>query len=158
VAIFVLGLLSPALIPVVTSAGLPGGITALLTGALAFGIPEVMMVVAAGVMGKAGFAAMKARIGVFLRRHGPAETVGRTRYRIGLGMFALPLLVGFAGPYLGDHLPGFETRPMWWHVGGDLMFASSLFVLGGAFWDKLRALFTHGARAVFPAEGAPDDQ
>jgi hypothetical protein len=26
----------------------------------------------------------------------------------------------------------------------------SLFVLGGDFWDKLRALFVHSARAVFP--------
>jgi len=26
----------------------------------------------------------------------------------------------------------------------------SLFVLGGDFWDKLRALFFHGAKAVFP--------
>jgi hypothetical protein len=29
----------------------------------------------------------------------------------------------------------------------------SLFVLGGDFWDKLRALFVHGARAVFPEQG-----
>jgi hypothetical protein len=28
---------------------------------------------------------------------------------------------------------------------------ASLFVLGGDFWDKLRALFVHEARVVFPA-------
>jgi len=39
---------------------------------------------------------------------------------------------------------------MWWHVGGDVVFVASFFVLGGEFWDKLRALFVHGARAVFP--------
>jgi hypothetical protein len=30
------------------------------------------------------------------------------------------------------------------------MFLASLFVLGGDFWDKLRALFVREARAVFP--------
>jgi hypothetical protein len=30
------------------------------------------------------------------------------------------------------------------------MLLASLFVLGGEFWDKLRALFVHGARAAFP--------
>jgi hypothetical protein len=40
---------------------------------------------------------------------------------------------------------------MWWHVGGDVVFVTSLFVLGGDFWDKLRSLFVHGARAVFPS-------
>ena len=34
--------------------------------------------------------------------------------------------------------------------GGDLLLLTSLFVLGGDFWDKLRALFFHQAKAVFP--------
>jgi hypothetical protein len=33
---------------------------------------------------------------------------------------------------------------------GDAMMLVSLFVLGGEFWDKLRALFVHRARAVMP--------
>jgi hypothetical protein len=32
-------------------------------------------------------------------------------------------------------------------IGGDVLLVSSLFVLGGEFWDKLRALFVHDARA-----------
>ena len=32
----------------------------------------------------------------------------------------------------------------------------TIFVLGGEFWDKLRALFVHGARAVFPS-GDPEE-
>jgi hypothetical protein len=35
-------------------------------------------------------------------------------------------------------------------VAGDLMFIATLFVLGGDFWDKLRALFVHGAKAQLP--------
>jgi len=32
----------------------------------------------------------------------------------------------------------------------DVMLIASLFVLGGNFWDKLRALFVRDALAVFP--------
>jgi hypothetical protein len=35
------------------------------------------------------------------------------------------------------------------NVGLDLITLASLFVLGGDFWDKVRALFLHDARAVF---------
>jgi hypothetical protein len=35
---------------------------------------------------------------------------------------------------------------------GDLMFVASFFVLGGDFWDKLRALFIQGAKAQFPVQ------
>ncbi len=31
---------------------------------------------------------------------------------------------------------------------------ASLFVLGGDFWDKLRALFVRNAKAVFPEKAA----
>jgi hypothetical protein len=34
-------------------------------------------------------------------------------------------------------------------MGLDLVTLVSLFVLGGDFWDKVRALFLHDARAVF---------
>ena len=33
----------------------------------------------------------------------------------------------------------------------DAVFVVSLFVLGGGFWDKLRALFVRTASVVFPA-------
>ena len=33
---------------------------------------------------------------------------------------------------------------------GDLMLICILFVLGGDFWEKLRSLFIHDARAMIP--------
>jgi hypothetical protein len=33
---------------------------------------------------------------------------------------------------------------------GDLLLLVSLFILGGDFWDKLRALFVREAKVVFP--------
>lgn len=148
--IFGLGFCAPLAIPLVTSSNLPTAWKTALSGALAVGVPEIMMVVAAAVMGNEGFAELKRRFGKLLKKYGPPERVSRTRYRVGLVMFALPLLVAWLGPYLGHHLPGFDRHPLFWHVGGDLILVISLCVLGGEFWDKLRSLFVHGARAVFP--------
>ena len=64
-----------------------------------------------------------------------------------------PLLVAWLGPYLHDHLPGFDGHGMWWHSGGDLVFVASLFVLGGDFWDKVRSLFIHDAEVRFSHVG-----
>ncbi len=36
-------------------------------------------------------------------------------------------------------------------VGGDVPLLMSFFVLGGEFWDTVRALFVPGARVEFPA-------
>ena len=151
VTIFVAGFAAPLAIPLVVASNLPAAWKTVLSGALAVGLPEIMMVVAAAVMGKAGFAKLKQLLARVLRKHGPPERVSRTRYRVGLVLFTLPLLVGWLGPYLQHHLPGFDRYPMFWHIGGDLMFVTSLLVLGGEFWDKLRSLFVHGARAVFPS-------
>ena len=151
VTIFVLGFAAPLAIPLVTSSDLSTAWKTAISGALAVGVPEVMMVVAAAVMGKEGFAELKRWFGRLLKKYGPPERVSRGRYHTGLVMFAAPILLGWFGPYLHHYLPGFDTHPMWWHVGGDAVFVASFFVLGGEFWDKLRALFVHGARAVFPS-------
>jgi len=37
---------------------------------------------------------------------------------------------------------------------GDGLLVSSLFVLGGDFWDKLRGLFIHKAEIKIPARGS----
>ena len=37
------------------------------------------------------------------------------------------------------------------NLGLDLVTLASLFVLGGDFWDMVRALFVHDARALFPS-------
>jgi hypothetical protein len=151
-SILVVGLLCPLLVPLATASGLPAGWRATLSGLLLLGIPEVFMLAAVAVMGKAGYAYLKARALGFLKRHvAPPDTVGRTRYRIGLVMFLLPVLYGWLGPYVRHVLPDSDAGGLWPHLGGDLIFVASLFVLGGDFWDKVRALFVHEATARFPA-------
>jgi len=145
--IFIIGFASPLLIPLVTASGLSTQWKTIISGALALGIPEVFSIVAVAIMGKSGFDYMKERFFTFLKKHGPPERVGRTRYRIGLVMFCLPLLLGWSEPYF-RHISGFEAHRLLVAVIGDLVLVSSLFVLGGEFWDKVRALFVWNARVV----------
>ena len=92
----------------------------------------------------------KGRIGRFFKQFGPPKTVSKNRYRIGLLLFFIPLMLGLLTPYVSNLVPDYESNRVYMAVGGDIMFLTSLFVLGGDFWDKLRALFICGSKAVFP--------
>ena len=97
VTIFVLGFAAPLAIPLVASSGLPTGWKTAIAGALAVGVPEVMMVLAAAVMGKEGFARLKSQFGRFLKRseppqqyrnrehHKPGAVAGTVHMPMGLG-------------------------------------------------------------------------
>jgi len=150
VIVFVIGFLSPLLIPLVTASELPTKWKAVISGCLAVGIPELFSIAAIAIMGKSGFNYFKERFFSFLKKYGPADRVSRTRYRIGLVMFCLPIFFGWLAPYFPHIVPGYETHRFWVNLIGDMMFVSSLFVLGGDFWDKIRALFVYGATAKFP--------
>jgi hypothetical protein len=148
-AIFGLGLICPVFVPLVAATGIPPGWKAGLSALLVLGIPEVFTLAAVAVLGKPGFEYLRGRILARLRRLAPPARVGRTRYRIGLVLFVLPLLLGWLGPYVLPHVPVYTEHGLLVHVGGDALLLVSLFVLGGDFWDKLRALFIHGAVARF---------
>ena len=149
-AIFIFGLLCPLFIPLVTASNLPTGWKVTISGLLALGIPELFALIAAALLGKAGFNYLKGRLFGWFKRFAPPDAVSRTRYRIGLVMFVLPLIAGWLLPYFSHLIPAFEENRLTVNIGGDLLFLSSFFVLGGDFWDKVRALFIHGAKAQFP--------
>lgn len=146
-AILIVGFASPLLIPVVTATDLPSGWKTAISGALALGIPEIFSIVAIAIMGRAGFDAIKARFFSFIKRHGPPDRVSKIRYRIGLVMFVLPLLFGWLGLYFAHYIPSYDDYRLAFNVTGDLILISSFLVLGGDFWDKIRALFIHDAVA-----------
>jgi len=150
--IFAASIAWPVLLPLLPLLGASGSTVAAFTGVMVV-VAEIMLLAGAAIAGKDGFAFIKSRIFGFLKSFGPPEKVGRTRYTIGLVLFAVPLLFGWAAPYLGHHIPGFDEHPLPLAITGDVVLLISLFVLGGDFWDKLRALFVHGARAVFPEQG-----
>jgi hypothetical protein len=151
--VFVVGFASPLLVPLVARSDLSAGWKTTLTGLLIAGIPELGMLIAVAIMGKPGFnyltGGIKKRLGAFMAQHGPAQTVSARRYKIGLIMFLIPILFGWAAPYAEHHIPGYESNQLLYAFAGDVLLVTSLFVLGGEFWDKLRSLFVHGATAEF---------
>ena len=149
-AIFIAGFLSPLLIPVVTTSNLSTGWKATLSGLLAIGIPELFMVIAAAVAGKEGFSYIKSKIFGLFKKYGPPDTVSKTRYNIGLVLFLIPILAGWLIPYISNLIPSYEENRILINIVGDIVLVTSLFILGGDFWDKLRSLFVHGARAILP--------
>lgn len=155
-AILALGLIAKIVGPaLIVASDLP---TAWKTG-LSIGvfvvIPKLMILSIIMLLGKSGFAYLKSvcfkHIGGVMAPLAPARKIGRTRHRIGIVMFVLPLLEAWLVPYLETAYPAFAAwRPMEW--AWDVMLIASFFVLGGDFWDKFRALFVHGATATFPAK------
>ena len=149
VALFGLSIVLPVLgVPLVAVMGLSAATAATISGAMLAG-SEVLGIVAVAVMGKSGYAYIKNRVFGFLKQYGPPAEVSRTRYIIGLVMFAVPIVFGWLAPYVANQIPGYLGNEFTFGIVGDLLLLASLFVLGGSFWDKLRALFFHEAKAVF---------
>lgn len=157
--LFIGGFLSPLLIPLVTRSDLPMQWKAVLSTGLVAGLPEIGMVLAVAVLGKQGFTQLKNKLFALLHRHTKPAAITAGRYRIGLVMFCLPLLVGWLTPYLSRFLPSvsMETGSLVPVILLDLVFAASLLVLGEDFWEKLRRLFIFetnaGGRPTGPAAG-----
>lgn len=153
VLFFVLGLVSPVFVPLVAASALSAEWKATLSGLFLLGIPELFWLVAAAVLGKPGFNYLKGKVFGFFKKYAPPEAVSRTRYRVGLALFLFPLLFGWLAPYVSHLIPGYEEHRLALGIAGDLMLLTSLFVLGGEFWDKLRSLFIYGAKAQKSSAG-----
>jgi hypothetical protein len=150
VALFGLSIALPVLgVPLVAATALSAATAATISGAMLLGA-ELLGIVAVAIMGKSGYAYIKNRVFGFLKQYGPPADVNRTRYTTGLVMFVVPILFGWVAPYAADLIPGYLGNEFTYAIVGDLLLLVSLFVLGGDFWDKLRALFVHAATAVFP--------
>ncbi len=150
VALFAVSLAGPLLaIPLLGIMGFSAGEIASYSAGILVGA-EVLLVAAATIMGKSGYAYIKSKIFGVLKDYGPPQEVSLTRYRIGLVFFAVPLILGFLSPYVKSLIPFYGGNEVLFAIVSDLVLLIGLFILGGAFWDKLRALFIHGAKVVFP--------
>lgn len=145
---FILGLISPVFIPLVLITDLSVAFKTILSGLLALGIPELLMLVAIAILGRPGYEYLKTVIFRFFKKYGPPARVGQTRYRIGLVLFISPILIGLLLPYFSNLLPFYIDNRLVINIGLDLIFLISLIVLGGDFWDKLRSLFIYDSKAV----------
>ncbi|HWA50696.1 MAG TPA: hypothetical protein VG742_20675 [Dongiaceae bacterium] len=143
-------IVGPALI---VASGLPPSWKTGLSIAIFVIVPKLLIVTIIFLMGKSGFAYLKAVCFKYvvhvIAPFAPPRQVSKRRYRIGLVMFILPMIEAWLAPYLEAAFPGWAAqRPMEW--AWDVMFVASFFVLGGDFWDKVRALFIYGATVAFP--------
>lgn len=139
-AIFISGFLSPLFIPFITDSNLSTEWKAILSGLLVLGVPEVFMLIAIVILGKQGFEFLKSHLWQFIR---PPDKVSLLRYRIGLVLFFTPLCLGWLYPYMELWITELDAYQLSFAVTGDIIFAISLFVLGGDFWLKIKALFIH---------------
>lgn len=149
IALLVLGLVMPAGSFLVAATDWPVGVKGVVSAVLFFGL-EIMMVPAVALMGKENFDRIVAKAKSVLKSLKPSGGVSRGRYRLGLVLFVGPLLYAWVAAYLPSIQPAGEDARLLLNLCLDLTLVVSLFVLGGDFWDKLRALFVHEARAVFP--------
>ena len=151
--IFVVSILWPVVVPVLPLVGVSTKSTAAFVGFMVVAA-ELTLVDAAAIAGKDGFAYIKSKVFGLLKSFGPPRKVSRTRYIIGLLMFAAPIVFAWASPYFGHHIAGLDEHQRTYAIVGDVMLLASLFVLGGDFWDKLRSLFLHKAYAVIWSTGS----
>ena len=135
------------LIPLVAVMDASAGTIAAVTGGI-FIANKVLLLLAVAIIGKAGFQELKRRMFGYVGGLAPDAIVGPLRYRVGVVMFCLPLVSAMLEPYVDTIWPG--LRPNLWQLQllGDVMLIASFFVLGGNFWDKLRALFVRTATVV----------
>ncbi len=107
---------------------------------------EVAFLLCAVLLGKPFVQMLTAKIkAIFFRRKGalPAR-VSRTRHRIGIAV----LLISVAPYYITEIVLIFGQPSQMQHyalvallIAGDLLFMTSLIVLGGEFWERLKNLF-----------------
>ena len=151
--LFVLSLILPILaLIIVPMLGLSPGISAVLYGLSVAGGPDVMLIGAAALLGKENLEYLFGKLGGWFKKLVKWDQVSPGRYRIGVWLFWLSILVNVGVFYLlRDSLTAGDNQPGWGFyvtVGADILFIISFFVLGAEFWAKLRALFQYDARVV----------
>lgn len=155
ISLLVLALISPLFGFFVARTNWSVTAKATLIGLLTAGIPEVLTVLAAAVLGKENFERIKSKALSVLKRFRPTGRVSKTRYTIGLIMFFVPIIPTYVMAYAPQWLPDTSFARLYVNIAADGMFIASLFVLGGDFWDKLSALFIYESRAKFEGGASP---
>lgn len=120
--------------------------------------PDIGTLAAVAIMGKKNFERIVSTVKRWLASNKPAGNVGPVRHFIGLVLFLSPLVATYVQGYAPEWLPDRSPWRLYANIASDLVFITSLFVLGGDFWDKLRALFVREARAVFPERAQGESQ
>lgn len=152
IALIALSLLMPLFSVWIIASTLPAWLKASLVGLVSVGGPEIMAFIAVAVLGKEAFDLIMGRVLGLLKRIAPSASVSRFRYRLGLLLMIITFVPSYVVAYSPSWLPDSSPARLYVCLSADVLFVISLFIMGGDFWDKLRALFIYEARAVFPDE------
>jgi len=106
--IFIVGILCPLLVPIIILLDLPEAWELTISGFLLLGIPELFTLIAVAVLGKPGFKFLKKHVFNFLKDFVLPDVVGHTRYRVGLVLFIIPIILGWMSPYLAYLISGLK--------------------------------------------------
>ena len=140
----------PLFIPLVSYADISTQTKTLVSGFLLIGAPEIFTLLSIFILGKSGFNFIKQQVFALLRRAAPSGQVSRIRYRAGLFMLLLHIVYANFTFYAPELIPGYSENRISMNLAADFLFLITLFVLGGDFWEKLRALTLYDARANIP--------
>ncbi len=109
----------------------------------------LMKIVSVAILGKPSYAWINYKMRYIFFKVAKPHHITPLRYNIGLVLFMLPFLPNYMISLMPHLLPISLHARYIIVVSSDLVFVASLFVLGGDFWDKLRALFIYKAKAKF---------
>jgi hypothetical protein len=152
--LFVLALLSPTLASLVLVSSLDEGVRRPLAGLLLSGLPMALMLVVVAMIGQPAYRYLNKPLSGGDSGNG---TVSVIRYRIGLVLVVLAVLVSWIEPLVSPHVPAMAARRVLIGTVADAAVLVSLFVLGGEFWDKVHALFVHDARVLPDPDAKPSE-
>jgi hypothetical protein len=116
----------------------------------------LMKIGSVAILGKASYAWINYQMHYFYHKVTKPHQITLLRYNLGLVLFILPFLPNYMISFMPHLIPISLTTRYFIIVASDVMFLASLFVLGGDFWDKLRALFIYRAKARFEAEAGKE--
>lgn len=146
IGVYIFGQLTPIGIPLLSIFGMSESMKAALSAFVFFGLPPLFTFSAIAILGKDGFYHIKSRVFKLFKRYASLGPVSRTRYHIGLVLFLIPLLLAWITPYITPYLPAAGDHWLKIALAGDILLLTSLLVLGGEFWEKLRALFIYAPK------------
>ena len=132
--------------------GFSPGISAILIGLSIAGGPDLLLVIAATVMGKDSMNYILGNIGKWFKRNFKlAENVSKKRYIWGLILFWGSILIRWAIGFLKPISIAKTGGTDWGFyilIAFEVIWIISIFVLGANFWEKLGALFRWNTRVV----------
>ncbi len=136
----------------------PSVAAALVTGVVVSG--EIGFWLSAALLGKPFIDALKAKLAALLARQAPRapRPVGRPRHVVGLVLFSLSFVTYYLAmsiPFLGLSKNTQLTAIVVVAITGELLFVSSLFVLGGEFWERIKALYRWPGQPDTPGATGP---